>query len=591
MKGKSLLAACLIVPLTALSLFVYLYANHGKLEIDHFGFFRVHDNHLVTQFGNHLVWLDPDGREQKTLHLQNLNIIPHGDFDFFSNGDLLVYNLESEPGLLDLLGRLLRLQKHESSLTRPAFTSQSRDGFYRCDLQRETCTAFAAQLPLLNSSFRLVIDRSTDEVYLADTPAFELYKLNSAGETLATSNTQTFKFPNQMVLAGDHLWLADTNHHRLVAVSTASDNFAQVQQEFAARAGGGYRWPHQIAQSDSGWWVNIGNNNLANGRILHFPYSAESPGENAAESPVEPDAELELSGMSDPMALAYWQGALWLADFDEPILQRYSAAGDILEPKQSATLASVTAQSQADYQYYQWLGYGGLGGLALVLLGGFGAAWVLERRQTIDKFNQLKDGGLTAAVNRPAKQPGGSEIFWLTNNAQRYVRWVGVIFLALVVAMVVSVIFLVTEAEKDVPGFHVAALGLSVALLLATAAAYWMFLHIAKLKLGVIGGSVVMQGSSGRRTIARGAGICYTRTRLMADDIIISLGNHQQTLFDRKQLEDYVFPRLKEARKCGQLEMLKYMWQTRDPLLVATLIILIIIAGMYWFTMASTGGS
>lgn len=371
MKGKSLLAACIIVSLAALSLAVYLYGNQAKLDTDRYGFFRVQDDYLVTQFGDHLVWLDQYGREQKAQNLRELNLMPHGDFDFFSNGDLLMYSLRSEPNSLELLARLLRLQKRASSAVRPEVASQGQDGLYRCDLQREMCTAFASQLPVLSSSFRLVIDRSTDEVYLADTPAFKLYKLGKAGATLATSDTQTFRFPNQLVLVNHQLWLADTNNHRVVAVSTDSDHFAQVEQQFTVLLDSRYRWPHQIAKSDKGWWVNIGNGDMAHGRIVHFSENGER------------GSEQELHEMSDPMAIAYWRDTLWLADFAEPILQRYNADGVPLAAVESATLAAVSEESKARYQYYRRVSHFGLGGLILVLVGGFGAAWVLERKQTL----------------------------------------------------------------------------------------------------------------------------------------------------------------------------------------------------------------
>lgn len=563
MKGKSLLAACLIVPSAVFALAIYLYANQAKLDIDRYGFFRTVDHSLVLQFGQHLVWLDKQGREKKSYDLGQLGVTAEGDYDFFRNGEVLVYNRQVEPGMLHALARLLRLQKHALS------PSEAADGLYRCDLQTNGCKRFAAQLPALDSSFRLAIDRQDDTVYLADTPAFKLYKLSPSGETLAASGTETFKFPNQLVLTGEELWLADTNHHRLVSVSTHSNSFAEVGESFAAELEGEYRWPHQIAYDGEGWWVNIADNGMANGRIVHFSRSGER------------GISIDLPGTADPLGLAYWQRSLWVADFAEPVLERYAPDGSALPAAISPTLDQVSAQSRSDYAYYQSLGYVGLAGFLLVMSGGFAAAWRLEKQQTIAQFKQLANSSLDELVARPAKQASASQIYWLVNRMQQKKRLLIMVF-TIFLAGALGSLAVMFKSGEEIPApllQLMAAMFIFVVVFVVTLA--WLMQRICQQKLGVIGASVVLHESESKRSVARAEQIVYTSTHLMADGVIVNLGRPQQRWFDRKELEDYIYPRLKGAQKLGHLAMLKHLWRAREPQLVASLIIVFLSLALY----------
>src|SRR5690606_21449018 len=99
-------------------------------------------------------------------------IAVHGDYDFFHNGDLLVYSRKTQPGLIENIARFARLQKTETQRPR------GDDGFYRCALDVGRCERFGPDLPSLSGAFRLVIDRPAGVIYLADTRAFTLYKLS-----------------------------------------------------------------------------------------------------------------------------------------------------------------------------------------------------------------------------------------------------------------------------------------------------------------------------------------------------------------------------------------------------------------------------
>lgn len=562
MKGKSLVVACMIVPLAAVSLVLYLYGNQGKINIDRYGFLRVHDSELVVQFDQHLIWLDEGGREQKAVDLQQLAINPHGDFAFFSDGDLLVYHLEQSLDPLEKLAQYLRLKKSHSR------ASLGDNGLYRCILSQLSCNRFGGEVPLLNRAFRVAIDHSTDTVYLADTSAFKLYKLDNGGAITATSDTQTTRFPNQLAVHEGRLWLADTNNHRLVSIDTSDAHYGRVEEALNMNLDGVNRWPHQIAKSPTGWWVNVADNRMANGRVVHLGANGQV------------DRELSLSASDEPMAIAYWHDALWIADFTQPKLTRYDSDGTPLAGVDSPTLEVLTTQSIAAYQHYQRLGLLGVVGFVSLLMAGFAAAWTLERQQTIKQLRSWTASDINDAIMRPAKPVSDGEIYWLSNELHRKkprIVALASMSIALLIIGAASVAHSARDLTFEANAFLFSAVFLMAILTLAFTNA---LLRISQLKLGVTGEALVLE-RAGKRVIAQGSEILYTTTTLATKDITIALGGPQQRFFDKQELHDYVFPRLKDAQELSRWAMLERLWRQRDPQLMTSIVVGAIIAPFY----------
>lgn len=556
MKGKSLVAAVIIVSLVVASLFVYFYGYQQKLEVDQYGFFRQQGDQLVVQFGNQLVWIGAAG-ERRTLDLSELGIAAHGDYDFFHNGDLLVYSRKAQPGLIENLARFARLQKTETK--RP----QGEDGFYRCELDIGRCERFGADLPSLSGAFRLVIERPAEIVYLADTRAFKLYKLSASGEVLADSGDTEFAFPNQLVLERGELWVADTNNHRLARLNTDSDQFAQVLEEIPIHLGGEYRWPHQFTPAGDGFWINVGDNGLANGHLILSSRQGEQLN------------EINLDTLKDPLALTLWRDQLLVANFSPPRLQNYSIDG---RPQSLALNATSLEQAQhralQDYREYQRLSRLGLAAMAIVMLAGLGAAWWLERRETVEFFQNATFSGMVSAIRGPVLEVDGDKIFWVENRAHKWLRWLLVLSALMVLSLATAFALLFMSAEDIAPEIWAFMAMLSFLLVAVMGATVWIVRAAAEQRLGLIGQSMVLQQSENHKTVAPLHQVRYSNAFLEADGILVFIGNPQARMFDRRTLKKYVFPRLKNSERLGMRELLKIQWQTRHPQLMGSIAML-----------------
>ncbi|TXH95277.1 MAG: hypothetical protein E6Q72_05175 [Pseudomonas sp.] len=550
MKGKSLLAACVIVLLAVASIGLHLLANNARLQADRYGFMYVHDGQLVVQFGQRLVWLDAHGEEVHQFDLKPLGIRAVGDFALFDNGDLLLYHRPEEPGLGHDLMSWLRLQERNP----PAL--QGKAGLYRCSAYG--CAPFGRELPAFDGAFRLLIEPDTQRVQVAHTRAFRLYLLDDSGQLLAKSSDSELRFPNQLLLRGDELWLADTNRQRLVRLQHTPEDYGRIIQSLRVMPDKKHRWPHQFAWDGQAWWVNVGDHNLSNGRVLRL----DTEGNHLSEIP--------RAQLQNPLAMAWFADSLWLADDDSPRLLRFDQTAGALPGAQSATLARLEARSHAAIEHWQLLGRLGLGGFVLVLLGGFYAAWRLEREQTREVLQDMNQRRIRVLIEQPAAALAPGQTLWLDNRLLRLRPWILLLLLALGLwlAVLLGRLLLANDSNATLKLF-MSLMTFSGLGLLATNA--WLVHRLSRQRLGVTEQHFLLEQDLHHSAVVSAGQLSYNASHLATEQACIALGNNLFWFFDRRQLHQHLFPRLKQARAEGAWAMQRALWRSRHPQLVASL--------------------
>lgn len=558
MKGKSLVAGMLVVVLAAISGIVWNSGIDHKLSTPSYGFFHVDGDHMVANFGNTLVWLDGAGKENKSLDLAELNINLAGDYGFLQadqgRRDLLVYHRDFEPGFWFNFQSFLRVQETVD------LTPRGRDGFYRCNLATKKCQPFGKNLPRLDSSFRLAVDDRDNTVYLAHTSAFKLYKIGSEGLVLAESGGSTFEFPNQIEMVGGELWVVDTNRHRIAKVSTATETFARVLSEFPARLGSKHLFPHDLAidYSTEKLWVIIGDHTMRNGRIASYQYSGEPLGEmTGATGP-------------DPLAIRFWKDTIWLADYDEPRLQRFTVDQNKLNEisgVESPTLALLAKQTRNQQVEGERLSNYGALAFFLVLIGGFIAAWKLEKQQTLAAFSGQNIEQLDRMVSAPPEITPNNEIFWITNTlGSRRKALLRSMYFSGGLYVIATLALILNDDPVSIKLWLLLVI-ITVGMMSIMGTAFWLIDQLSKQKLGVIGQSIILERNA-RNSISRACDLHYSDNYLIGNGVIVVLGNERHRFFDAKQLDRFVFPRLKDAAHLKAREQYKKLWQAREPLLI-----------------------
>ncbi|MDO3387875.1 hypothetical protein QWI17_18670 [Gilvimarinus sp. SDUM040013] len=563
MTGKSRIAAALIIVAFVFIGGLYLWAGGEQARLVGYGFLKLDRGQMTVNFDRHWVWLDANGREGRSLDLAAVDLHPVADYDFFANGDLLVLHRAAQRSVWQNLRAFLRISEGPQSA---AGTAQGRqDGFYRCQLLPLNCERLAKITQLPARSSRLVIDRQSDTVYLVDTADHSLYKYSASGRLLAQQSTG-FKFPNQLLLTEGQLWLADTNNHRVVRLATAEDTFGEVLETHNINLGGEYRWPHQLAASAAGLWVLVGNNAMADGKLRLI----EPSGDLAA--PISSQA-LAKVGIGDPLALHFWQKRLWINDFDAPKLILFDPNSGTSTRAQSPTLTQLEQAHIERWEYYQLMQRIALILFVVLLIGGFAAAWRLERQQTLDKFKSVKNAN-SLSVDGEITPTGQSGVMWISSGLKPWHHWMIYVLWACTLMCSVLLIYLYVTNDKLGSGFLAVMGAMIVFLLLISLVVSKIFRSIVSAKLGVVGESLVLDDGFGNSTIAKDGALAYTAHFIFADDVAIALGNQNVKFFARNELEKWVYPRLKRARKLSAWEQTVHLWRLRHPQMIYMAIIL-----------------
>lgn len=551
MDRKSRIAALVVVLCTAFFLWGYLWANQQRLQVPGYGFLRSQGGLLTVRFDRQLLWLDAAGDVRQQLDLREAGLVPAGDHAFFANGDLLVYHRPNEAGVGYWLARYLRLHKQ---VTRP---QQEQEGFYRCALPQLACAPFGRVLPALDSAFRLAI-AADDTLFVADTPGFVIYRLAPGADAPERTADGLLRFPNQLRLSDEGLWVADTNNRRLLLLDVDA-SFGTVLREVVLSPQQGRSWPHQFAASGSEWLVNLADDRMRDGRLVRFSATGAPLGMLAADVLV------------DPLAFEPLGDRLWVVDADAGRLLRLDQGGALIPGPVSAVLAELEQQAERAREGYLWAGRLSLAGMVLSLLGGFLAAWLLEREQTRAQFAGWSGRGLAALVAaEPAPIPGGG-VYWLTNRLQRRVRWLVLVMVLVATALVYVLIQILLLGGAWQAQLQMLALALYAMLALGLVSRD--FLAAARQRLGV-SDEVLLLEAQGRFSQVPLSQIRYTRSHLLGPDQVLFIGQQGHAVFDRKELEQLLFPRLRVASPCAPWVVWKAIWHTRHSQAVVLAVLL-----------------
>lgn len=128
-KLIKVLVAAVIVTGSVLSLGIKFFVDDAALSVDRPTFIRVTpDNDISLMLGNAIYIIDENGVTSRVFDLDKKGFRARGDYDFFSNGDLLFYSSNVEPTILEKLSQFARIKEtRQEPVT-------GTDGLYRCDI-------------------------------------------------------------------------------------------------------------------------------------------------------------------------------------------------------------------------------------------------------------------------------------------------------------------------------------------------------------------------------------------------------------------------------------------------------------------------
>lgn len=328
--------------------------------------------HAFIAIQNYLVEHDARGEYLRTHDLEAIGVKPLiGGFAFFSNGDILLRRGPDPRSFADDI-RAYRRQTNPDSIV----PNEPGSGLFRCNLETSECARFGEQGIDFKAAHGVFIDWQTDDVYISDTTRHLLRKYSASGEPLAPP-VGGFSFPNQLMLHDGRLLVADTNNHAIRILDSRTSSFADrvasksVVPDPAKTAQ--QSWPSHFARVGGRWWVN----NMRAGMNLGGIYVFDDDWQYSHR--------IELPRNADPIAILPVGDEVWVSDWNNDSVRRFSSAGEPLPVLDSAGLETILAVARQERLAYSLVSYSGAALVMMMLLGLVIRAFALGMNRHPDK--------------------------------------------------------------------------------------------------------------------------------------------------------------------------------------------------------------
>lgn len=341
---------------------------------------------LYIQIGNVLLKHDDKGTYLTQYDLTAFGINDYyGDFSFFNNGDILIRRGTDELSILEKYKRYRRMTNKT-----PLAAANDESGLFRCSLETQQCSRFGDGAIDFNRTFHLSIDSQTENVYIADSSRHTLRLFDVNGVQLAVDNNG-YKFPNQLSLIDNTLYVADTNHHRIISLDPSPDNFGKLIENHpilsdnpevitvALQQLKSQIWPATFVHTKDLWWVNVMNNAMRDGDIYLFDPNWHLLG------------MLELPEGADPMDLVRYGDSILISDFTLNRVYRYDIDGNYVDDFDSTGLQQVIDANKTQQTQYKHLSYAALGSFITLFAGLLVYALVMQSRNRQQQTTSTTD--------------------------------------------------------------------------------------------------------------------------------------------------------------------------------------------------------
>ncbi len=546
--------AALVIASVVLIFGVKYWLDQKVLELPRPALMQPHPSGgVVVLVGLSLYHLAESGELLTTLDLEPLGVTEMvGDFAFFANGDLLIRTTSASQNLSDNLATFGRLEN----------SSYGADGeqnmLSRCVLAAKTCAVFTRQLPALNRTFRLHVDWSDDTVFVADTSRHRVLKFNARGD-LQGGSQEMFKFPNQLRVYDHKLWVADTNHHSLRALSTATDNFGAEIESHLTKAGGEWRWPSAFLRVGESWWVDVMSSGMSNGKIIVY-----GPDWQRRQ-------EVALPEHADPVAIEKLGRRVLISDWGNIAIYQFSDDGVRLPDLEVKELSARLIEIRARAKLLKTISWSLLGLFAISLFVGFIFAVRTAQNSRGEAADDQSDNTSLTDV-RSTVPPEG--IGFAVNGLFRSSPTIAL----LVILSGLGTTLYIHQVHTQI--FEAVAIPLLL-LAMAFIPSSLAVRRLANCQVRLYPDRLLLTDHEGLRKQAGFDRLVWSDTAVLVKDQVIPLTNSQGYEV-YPGLADALKPVLQQANKITGSAMLRHRWRSPDGLLKAA----VVTAVLLFLTMA-----
>lgn len=471
---------------------------------------------LYVAVGHHVIKHDPAGDVVGQYDLTAFGLThADGGIAVFANGDLLI-----------------------------AGAGDAGRGLYRCEVLAETCQFVAADVPAAADWDFLRVD-GNDAIYLTASAGERIFKFSGVAFQRFDSKP-LYDNPHSAVLHRGLLYVPNRGEHTVAAALPDNIGFGTVLQRSAlsneAADAAGHTQVTGLARVGEFWWVLLQSQDGNSSGL--YRYDDDWAYISAA---VLPEGSI-------PDSVISWKGQLLVGDELGRTVHLVSDGGAPLGELGSDVVRELSA---APVRRAEWLPALRKTLLSVTILLLLALGCVMAIRHYRSKV-YTPPGDPEEALLK-ADDPG---ITWMGAPASVRPR-VKLMGYGLVAAFL---LILVATRLGYLPGLlSLLLLVICMGLMAELVALYQGSFAF----IGVIGDRLILVDPGNTYRVARTSRLQYFDNHLMIDDVIVSLGNKLQRLFDQSRIDELVLPLVNRGIRTDRITVHMKMIETRHPQVVA----------------------
>ena len=527
-----------------------VWCDHRYLSMDRlWGIKFSPPNEIVIRLGNELIFNEINGGHSHTVSLAEFGITePHGDIAFFSNGDLLTVHSVRSSTFVEDLRVFLRLSEPE--------TKGEDSRLQRCSFEDYRCHEFGYELTDFPRSFYLYIDGPSQHVYIADTGRHQLWLLDSEGHLIAKRGG--FKFPNQLMIKDDALWVADTNHHQIRMLQADVAQFGEVMSHHDVFLKSPHIWPFAFAPVNNQWWVLLADNGMANARLAIY----DAKWEFIRTLPLAEDA--------DPVALTVVNDRVMIVDNRHFRIYQFDVQANALPDFTPAGIDHKLRALKATAK--QWKLYSHMALAAFFVTFAIAFAFALRQHYADKREEQSQTSSQTVRPPVPKELIGG---IWVKPKLFLLISP----YLALLLPGLLSYLVISSKKPIDIDVFVTIAAFSVFAILIAIP-----MRRLINRELRFFPDRVEVITCAKKHYTTSHKDLLWSTRAILVGEVTIPLGKQGgASIYPTKMLERYLRPFLLPENKLNDRQMMRYQWKSEDGLLKYSMTLLVLFFALYIF--------
>lgn len=455
-----------------------------------------------------------------------------------------------------------------------------------CTPERWQCESIGQGVtPKLNAQFKVAVDDDDGRLLITDAESGEIWVQRLAGGEPKAMQTRTvLDHPNDIVLDGNGAWVADSGHHRIVRLALTDDGVREAGSLEARHRLSRHDWPMMLARTPDGdVWVTQPDAVVLRGADL-LVYRPESGVEARIDLPID----------AYPTDIAALERAMLVTDSERVRVYRVD-----IDTRQVSEFGSAAFRDRLRQLVHRKARYREMSDQSLVAMIASGALMVLAAAWATPKGKRFTPRPVADPLAASeAAPPALDGIHWLKREPKtdRLLRWAAPLTTVLVVVtlgLLAGFTYLFGIGSSETPTPERAAKVAELQRLL-----FWCVIAFGSLpvlmrfplqsmraRIGTDGHRLFVRQPDDRpvsfapEQLVYGGRYIACRDRLFA----VHTGN-RQPLYAAGEIETYIAPLLRRARKLTAFGLFRYLLAHREPGTLASIVLSAILLAAFIFS-------